>query len=99
MHLLCSDGESYGLELVEKSGGQLKRGTVYVTLSRMEDKGYLESWKEAAGEGQQGPPRRLYKATGYGAQVFKLWKQLREAKRSWFADLSLGGQAALGGIG
>ncbi|MFI4869433.1 MAG: PadR family transcriptional regulator [Steroidobacterales bacterium] len=36
-------GGMYGLELVEASGGALKRGTVYVTLSRMEDKGFIKS--------------------------------------------------------
>ena len=35
--------ELYGLEMVKKSGGALKRGTVYVTLERMADKGYVTS--------------------------------------------------------
>ena len=33
----------YGLELVNVSAGRLKRGTIYVTLDRMEDKGLVES--------------------------------------------------------
>jgi DNA-binding PadR family transcriptional regulator len=32
--------ELYGLQLVAASRGRLKRGTVYVTLRRMEEKGY-----------------------------------------------------------
>jgi DNA-binding PadR family transcriptional regulator len=40
---LLLDGPKFGLQLVEQSGGRLKYGTVYVTLSRMEDKGYVES--------------------------------------------------------
>lgn len=43
---LLADGEMFGLELVERSGGRLKRGTVYVTLARMLEKGYVESWTE-----------------------------------------------------
>jgi len=32
--------ELYGLQFVAASRGRLKRGTVYVTLGRMEEKGY-----------------------------------------------------------
>src|SRR5207253_3377248 len=39
LELLASEGPMYGLQLVEQSGGGLKRGTVYVTLGRMEAKG------------------------------------------------------------
>jgi len=35
--------ERYGLELVDASGGALKRGSVYVTLARMEEKGFVDS--------------------------------------------------------
>jgi hypothetical protein len=43
---LLQDREGFGLELVERSGGALKRGTVYVTLARMQDKGYVTSRTE-----------------------------------------------------
>ena len=43
LELLVANGPSYGLQLVTESKGQLKRGTVYVTLGRMEEKGYVES--------------------------------------------------------
>ena len=43
---LLSGEEMFGLQLVEQSKGALKRGTVYVTLGRMQDKGYVESWTE-----------------------------------------------------
>ena len=38
------DRERYGLELVEASNGRLKRGSVYVTLARMEAKGFVTSF-------------------------------------------------------
>ena len=58
LELLTSRGEMYGLELVAESEGRLKRGTVYVTLSRMGEKGFVESWPEKDSS-LPGPPRRL----------------------------------------
>ena len=39
--MLSAGRPLYGLELVAESDGALKRGTVYVTLGRMEEKGWL----------------------------------------------------------
>ena len=41
--LLAPGRELFGLQLVELAGGRLKRGTVYVTLGRMEEKGLVAS--------------------------------------------------------
>jgi DNA-binding PadR family transcriptional regulator len=71
--------EMYGLELVKDSGKQLKRGTVYVTLSRMEDKHFIESKLEEKREDASGMPRRLYKVTGYGQKIFEAWQMARAA--------------------
>jgi len=71
----------YGLELVHVSGNRLKRGTVYVTLSRMEEKGYVESWQEEQRQDAAGLPRRLYRVTGYGQRVYQACQQAREAWR------------------
>ena len=46
IELLVEHEELFGLQMVELSGGRLKRGTVYVTLGRMQEKGYLESRQE-----------------------------------------------------
>lgn len=59
----------YGLELVAASDGELKRGTVYVTLGRMEQKGFVSSRLEDAQPRIGGLPRRLYAATAYGREV------------------------------
>lgn len=69
-----SDEEMFGLQLVEQSDGALKRGTVYVTLGRMQDKGYVESRTENQPPGAIGLPRRLYKPTAYGLRVLKAWQ-------------------------
>jgi DNA-binding PadR family transcriptional regulator len=76
---LLGSGRRYGLELVDASGGKLKRGSVYVTLSRMEAKGFVESWQEDRVAGAIGLPRRLYRATPYGLKVHDAYQLLREA--------------------
>ena len=73
LDLLAHEGERYGLQLVAASKGRLKRGTVYVTLGRMEDKGLVTSRAEDAPEGAGGLPRRLYEATPHGLRVLKAW--------------------------
>jgi DNA-binding PadR family transcriptional regulator len=70
---LLSGEEMFGLQLVEQSKGALKRGTVYVTLGRMQDKGYVESWTEEQAPGAIGLPRRLYRPTAYGLRVREAW--------------------------
>ena len=70
---LLRDQELYGLQLVAASGRRLKRGTVYVTLGRMEEKGYITSKLEAAPAGAGGLPRRIYAATPLGRRMFAAW--------------------------
>jgi DNA-binding PadR family transcriptional regulator len=70
LEMLIGNREMFGLQMVQGSGGRLLRGTVYVTLSRMEDKGYVESRQEEPDPACIGLPRRLYRATGLGRRVF-----------------------------
>ena len=67
---LLGQRERYGLQLVDASAGKVKLGTVYVTLARMEAKGFVESRQEEVAPGD-GPPRRLYRATGLGARAYR----------------------------
>jgi PadR family transcriptional regulator, regulatory protein PadR len=71
--------ERYGLELVDASAGTLKRGSVYVILARMEEKGFVDSRQEERQEGTTGLPRRLYRATPYGRKVHGAFATLRDA--------------------
>ena len=73
LELLERDGELYGLQLVANSRRKLKRGTVYVTLGRMEDKGYLTSRLETRPAEEGGMPRRLYQASALGRRVLAAW--------------------------
>lgn len=79
--------EMYGLEMVVNSGNKLKRGTVYVTLDRMEDKGYVKSRQEDPQPNASGIPRRLYRVTGYGQKAFKIWRMARELGRMRGAEV------------
>lgn len=76
---LLRDGEKYGLELVDASNRKLKRGTIYVTLSRMETKGFVVSRQEETHAAAIGLPRRMYRVTPYGFKVHQAYKLLREA--------------------
>lgn len=85
INLLIGNGikPMYGLELVEKSEGDLKRGTIYVTLARLEDKGYVTSEKEAERPGIA-MPRRHYKVTGEGRRVYQALSKLGGA--AWLQE-------------
>lgn len=73
LELLTKDKQSYGLQLVAASRGRLKRGTVYVTLGRMEEKGLITSWLDDAPPGAGGLPRRIYEATPLGRRMLQAW--------------------------
>ena len=75
--LIASGRELFGLEMVEASNGALKRGTIYVTLQRMHEKGLVDSEPEPRTAPEIGIPRRLYKVTGYGQRMYKAYRAAR----------------------
>ena len=81
LDLLCGGQPLYGLQLVALSKGRLKRGTVYVTLGRMEAKGYVVSAAEAETTTPGKLPRRLYRPTPRGLRVRQAWSTLVRALR------------------
>ncbi len=66
-------GQQFALRLADGSGGALKRGTVYITLQRMQNKGYVDSEVEPIISGAMGRPRRWYRPSAYGLQVLDAW--------------------------
>lgn len=76
LRLLMKGNRLYGLEMVKESG-KLKRGTIYVYLSRMEDKEWIKSEAEKEAS-QPGLPRRRYWITGKGQRVFERATDLRQ---------------------
>ena len=73
---LLLDGADFGLNLVARSGGALKRGTVYVTLARMERKGFITSEQEPQMPAAIGLPRRIYRVTPLGKRALRAWATL-----------------------
>jgi DNA-binding PadR family transcriptional regulator len=73
LELLTQRDAMYGLQLVAASRKRLKRGSVYVTLGRMEEKGYITSRLEAAPPEVGGMPRRLYEPTALGRRLLAAW--------------------------
>ncbi|MEM2839753.1 MAG: PadR family transcriptional regulator [Thermoplasmata archaeon] len=80
---LLSQGSKYGLQIItelrDMTGGffDLKEGTLYPALRRLEERGYLKSeWVER----ESGIPRRYYKITDKGRVVLDeaidVWKEM-----------------------
>ena len=78
--LLQGSQKRYGLELVKASKGKLPRGTVYVFLKRLQDKGFINSELRDSEAGKSGPPRRVYWLTGQGATALKAWNRYQAAQ-------------------
>ena len=59
----------YGLELVRESDGKVKRGTVYVLLARLEDKGFVIAKDVAPPRNAGGLARPVYRITALGQRT------------------------------
>ncbi len=60
----------YGYELVEKISQfiNISEGTIYPLLRKFRTEGYVSTYLE---ESQEGPPRKYYKLTNKGKEVFE----------------------------
>lgn len=81
LQLLAGGRELYGLEMIKRSGGALKRNSIYVVLGRMEDQGLIKG-REVKAPGTPGLPRRQYKITGHGQQALAAWNAAQAAWNS-----------------
>lgn len=84
LRVVCEEPmHGYGIieRIEELSEGrhEIKSGTMYTTLRRMEKKGLLESgWEES----DTGPDRRVYSVTEEGREHLKGWlEMIKERKR------------------
>lgn len=84
LEMLSAGAAMYGLEMVKRSRGRLGRGTIYVVLDRLEEKGFISSTATPV-PGQAGMPRRLYCITALGQRAIAA----REAARTLLAGFSL----------
>ena len=69
-------GGMYGLEIVESSNGAIKRGSVYVLLGRLEEKGFVRAHKRTPDGKYPGLPRPIYKLTAEGMRVIAAAEEL-----------------------
>lgn len=90
LELLVLKGEMFGLEMVNESSGSLKRGSIYVLLSRMAEKGYVDSCAEKREYPEIGIPRRKFQATSLGETVF-----IANRKAQEFFETQLGLEGAI----
>ncbi len=90
---LLSERVMYGYELVstlEERGGQefqIKEGTLYPVLYRLENAGFIESHWETL---ERGVPRKYYRLTGQGkgqlALLVKEWQDFSSAINRLLGD-------------
>jgi DNA-binding PadR family transcriptional regulator len=66
--------ERYGLELLKLSDGKIKRGTIYTTLQRMEDKGFVTSRHAEKPDDVSGIRKKLYEVTGTGQRALQAYE-------------------------
>jgi DNA-binding PadR family transcriptional regulator len=58
-------------EIASRTGRRVSRGSVYITLDRLEDKALLESRLEGAARNRGGRPKRLFRVTAAGVKAVK----------------------------
>lgn len=75
-------GEAYAVpirqEIEERTSRSVARGALYVTLDRLEEKGYLKSWLADATAERGGRAKRFYEVKPAGAKALEYsWAALR----------------------
>jgi DNA-binding PadR family transcriptional regulator len=58
-------------EIERRTGRPVSRGSVYITLDRLEEKGLLSSKLGDASDSRGGRPKRLFKVTATGLKAVK----------------------------
>lgn len=78
-------GEAYAVPILhlleERAGLKLARGSVYVTLDRLEKKAYLESWFAEPTPERGGKAKRYFQVTAEGAAALRRCRSASE--RLW----------------
>lgn len=93
LSILILEDEAYGLqiqkELGQRLGRSLSRGALHAALSRLEEKGFIDSHFGGATTERGGRRKRFYKLTNSGKVALKQSKDLREEMWSLVPNFSL----------
>ena len=98
LSVLNEGGATHGFEVVKRlvAAGegtlQLKEGTVYPVLYRLEDAGMIKAEWEDADSGRKGPRRKTYRVTKKGK------RQLEAGREQWNAFVSVIGPIVGGAV-
>jgi PadR family transcriptional regulator len=75
LHLLRTSDDAFGSairdEIERRSGRRVSRGSIYITLDRLEEKGLLRSRLGETSAGRGGRPKRLFRVTPAGRRAVK----------------------------
>src|SRR5688500_6902105 len=78
-------GEAYGIPIVDeierRTGRSVARAAVYITLRRLEDKGFVSSWMSDPTPERGGKARRHVKIEAEGVRALR--ETRRVAERMW----------------
>ena len=79
------EGEAYGVPMVEeierRTGRSVARAAVYITLRRLEEKGFVSSWMSDPTPERGGKGRRCVKLEAQGLRALR--EARRAAERMW----------------
>jgi len=86
--VLILQGDAYIIRIIEELKVQAKRsaamGALHATLSRLEDKGYLQSELAGGSETRGGRRKRVYELTAPGKNVLQ---QIRDMRNSMWSQV------------
>jgi DNA-binding PadR family transcriptional regulator len=75
LHLTEKNADAYGSaireEIEARTGQPVPRGSIYVTLDRLEEKGLLGSREGGTSAARGGRPKRIFKVTAMGVRAVK----------------------------
>ncbi len=76
------DGTAYGVNVMDEIDKQINRkvsvSSIHTTLSRLEKKGFIESYNGPASPVRGGRSKRLYRIRSEGQKALELVRQQRE---------------------
>jgi DNA-binding PadR family transcriptional regulator len=93
LSILILDNEAYGLmiqkEMNKRLNRSLSRGALHTALTRLEEKGFLESKYGGATAERGGRRKRYYQLTNNGKEALKQARELREEMWSLVPKMSI----------